>query len=204
MKTAILAITCLALISASHADELKPLNAKIMVRGYCFAGGGADKQAFGYGQSDNSPMKLADKQLGKEGEISLVALPTETVPFAKSYRGFRLLLINRTNSEVPFDASDSRVSIIQEALDTHGQWRPIEYLPSSWCGNSYHRVFLPAGHYWEFIAPQYGGAQKTKLRFALQGKQPIHSNEFEGSINPQQFTEKQGHTPTNLMDPYNE
>jgi hypothetical protein len=45
---------------------------------------------------------------------------------------------------------------------------------------------------------------KTKLRFILQGKEPICSNEFEGSINPGQFTHKRGHTPTNLMDPYDE
>jgi hypothetical protein len=29
-------------------------------------------------------------------------------------------------------------------------------------------------------------------------------NEFEGGINPEQFARKQGHTPDNLMDPYNE
>ena len=30
------------------------------------------------------------------------------------------------------------------------------------------------------------------------------SNEFEGSVNEEQFTVKQGHTPTSIMDPYND
>jgi hypothetical protein len=30
------------------------------------------------------------------------------------------------------------------------------------------------------------------------------SNEFEGAINVEQFSAKQGHTPTGLMDPYND
>jgi hypothetical protein len=35
-------------------------------------------------------------------------------------------------------------------------------------------------------------------------KMTIYSNEFEGSINGKQFTIKQGHTPTDIMDPSND
>jgi hypothetical protein len=139
--------------------------------------------------------------------LTLSAQPDQTVPFARSYRGFRLLLINATNSEVAFSASDSRLPIIQEALDSRGRWRPIEYLPESSCGNSYHSVFLPARHYFEFAVPAYTGKQRSRLRFVLQREQrgtPIYSNEFEGSINPRQFSKKQGHRPSSLMDPYDE
>jgi hypothetical protein len=204
MRTALYLILFFTLTSIGRADDLKPINLKFMLRGYCYAGSRPDKEALGgYGRSDNAP-KRSTTQQSKSGSVTLLALPNETVPFAKSYRGFRLLLINGTKSELALSASDSRIPIIQEALDSKGQWRPIEYLPESWCGNSYHHVFLPPRHYWQFAAPAYTGKQRTRLRFVLQQPAPTYSNEFEGSVNPVQFKKKQGHKPTNLMDPYDE
>jgi hypothetical protein len=189
MKRCFFALVCLGTAFACFADTLKPLNSKVMLPGNCFAGSRPDHKApGGYGPSDNAPKVSRRKQVGKDETISLIALPEEVVPFGGTNRGFRLLLVNRTKSEVAFKATDSRLSLIREALDSNGQWRPIEYLPAVWCGNSYHRVFLPAQHYWEFITPVYTGTQKTKLRFVLQTKPPIYSNEFDGSINPEQFT----------------
>lgn len=204
--TSISLLSLMTAMTVLGVEELKPVDVKFMVRGYCLAGSRVDQQALGgFGKADNSPKKIESSELGKADAISLVAVPDEAAPFAKTYQGFRLLLLNRTKTEAPFAASDSRLSIVQEAQDANGKWLPVEYLPSSWCGNSYHKVFLPAGHYWEFTAPKYTGAVKTKLRFVLQGgKAPVYSNEFEGSINLQQFTVKQGHTPTNIMDSYNE
>jgi hypothetical protein len=189
-------ILALALPALGAGDDLKPVDIKHMLPGYCHAGSRPDPKAIGgYGNSDNNPRRLTDKSIGTDGKVSLLALPDQAVPFGQSSRGFRLLLINRTKAEVAFPASDARLSIIQEALDSKGTWRPIEYLPRSFCGNSYHRVFLPRNAYWQFAPPSYSGPQKTKLRFVLQGQQPIYSNEFEGSINPEQFTKKQGHEP---------
>lgn len=48
------------------------------------------------------------------------------------------------------------------------------------------------------------GARAATETPASIGNSPLYSNEFEGSINPEQFTEKEGHNPTDLMDPYNE
>jgi hypothetical protein len=206
MKTISLRCILVALTAASAvlAAELKPVDVQFMLRGYCYAGSRPDKDApGGYGPSENMPKQLGELTHGRTNEISLVALPEEVKPFGASHSGFRLLLINRTRSELVLAASDSRIAIVQEALDEKGQWRPVEYLPSSWCGNSYHRVFLPAGHYWEFSAPRYSGTIKTKLRFVLQGKQPVYSNVFDGTINAKQFTVQQGHRPTSIMDPYN-
>ncbi len=206
MKRATLfAVVCCGFASFAFAEQLPPLDSNVMLRGYCSAGSRADPQALGgYGTSDNHPRRLKDTGIGQNGALRLVALPTDIAPFGQSHAGFRVLLVNRTPSEVALPASDSRVSIIQEALDAKGRWRAIEYLPESWCGNSDHRVFLPPNHYWEFVAPQYVGTRKTKLRFVLLGERPIYSTEFEGSINPQQLTTKQGHTPTSIMDPYTE
>ena len=195
----------LALGISAQAADLTNVNVSSMVRGYCFAGSRVDKQALGgFGQSDNAPQMVTDRSVGRDGQLALIAFPEKAVPFANKHRGMRLLLINRTKREAEFPASDSRISILQEAQDSKGRWKPIEYLPSSWCGNSYHRVFLPAGHYWEFAAPVYSGTMKTKLRFVLLGKHPLYSNEFEGSVNRGQFTQKQAHTPTDIMDPYND
>jgi hypothetical protein len=94
-------------------------------------------------------------------------------------------------------------------MDLDGKWKPVEYLPSSWCGNSYHSVFLGPNEFWEFAAAKLNGTIKTKLRFRLQmssDKQKaghIYSNEFDGSINPKQFTVQKDYTPAGLMDPYN-
>ena len=159
-----------------------------MQPGYCFAGSRADQHALGgYGKSSNAPKELGDLRLGSDGTVSLVALPSDQVPFAGKYRGFKLFLINRSRAEVAFSASDSRIPIVCEAKGDNGQWKEIEYLPSSSCGNSGHRVFLPERHYWEFAAPAYSGSIKTKMRFKFLGTPLLYSNEFDGIINISQF-----------------
>ena len=110
----------------------------------------------------------------------------------------------RTAGSAAIAASDSRLNLVQEAMDTDGTWKEIEYLPSSWCGNSYHSVYLAPHHYWEFVAPKYSGPQRTKLRFklTLSPDRVLYSTAYDGGIHPEQFTVKQGHNPTNIMDPY--
>lgn len=189
---------------------LKDLNVDFMLRGYIYAGTRIeDKKAFGgFGTSDNLP-KSADGSMNfPAGQVSLIALPDEETLFYNEFKGMKLILANTTDGQKAFSASDSRLYIVQEALDKDGKWKPVEYLPSSWCGNSYHTVFLGPNEFWEFAAAKFQGKQKTKLRFRLQlskgEKQTfIYSNEFEGSINPKQFTEQKPYTPAGIMDPYN-
>lgn len=78
-----------------------------------------------------------------------------------------MILANSTALPLQLKASDSRLSIIREALDEDGEWKPIEYLPKSWCGNSYHHVTLPSEHYWSFAAPVYAGPHRVQMRFVL-------------------------------------
>ena len=195
-----------------HAHgSLKELNVDFMMRGYFCAGSKIeDKQAFGgFGTSENFPKAIDPKMSVTRDEVSLIAMPDEAAVFAGKYKGMKVVLVNATNETVGFPASDSRLYIVQEALDRQGAWKPIEYLPSSWCGNSYHTVFLGPNEYWEFAAARYTGKFKTRLRFRLdeqksgREKITIYSNEFEGSVNSRQFTVQQGHTPTSIMDPYN-
>jgi hypothetical protein len=172
-------------------------------RGYFMAGSAVvDRDALGgFASSSNYPHPIG-RQV-PPGEVSLIALPDELSPFEGSHRGFLVVLANATAETVSFSASDSRLSIVREAVDPDGAWKPIEYLPSSWCGNSYHCVFLPAGEAWRFTAPTYRGTIATRMRFVLRREKgaSIYSNEFPGSINPGQFSTKEGHTPLGIMDP---
>src|SRR6266850_692586 len=73
------------------------------------------------------------------------------------------------------------------------RWRPIEYLPNSWCGNSYHHLDLRPGRHWTFHAPVYAGVFRTQMRFVLdQPALHLVSNEFAGTINLEQFEKRQG------------
>lgn len=179
------------------------LEVDFMLRGYCYA----DSQfrdteaAGGFGPCENSAHKVK-RDLPGDG-LFLLAQPTEKTSFGGK-PGMQLLLVNRTDDTLKFFACDSRLNIIQEAQDQAGNWQPIEYLPSSFCGNSYHHVYLRPDYSWQFSAPRYRGTFATKLRFTmnLDDGSKLHSNEFEGSVNLAQFTTKQGHQATNIMDPY--
>jgi hypothetical protein len=75
------------------------------------------------------------------------------------------------------------IYMTMQALDEHKIWRDIEYIPSSWSGNSYHQVFLGKNEYWEFEAPLYDGAMKTKLRLKLLYKRNVkHCFKLSGSL----------------------
>ena len=57
-------------------------------------------------------------------------------------------------------------------------------------------------------AAKFHGERRTKLRFRMdvgRGKEAkhIYSNEFDGSINPKQFTVQRPYSPAGIMDPYN-
>jgi len=180
----------LSCASLCHAADLKSIDTQTMLGVFYEAGSRADTDApGGYATSANYPEALGKNPFGINGEISLLALTNDVRAFNTTNVGFRVVLVNRTDHEVSLDASDSCIFLFQEALDRDGKWRRIEYLPPSFCGNSYHSVFLPTNHYWAFIVPTYSGTFKTRLRFVLRDKQPIYSNEFDGRINPAQFNE---------------
>ena len=133
----------------------------------------------------------------------------DTSTWLGRYPGARLYVVNSTSDTIRFEAQDSRLDIKMQAIDKTGTWRDIEYLPNSWCGNSYHEIELLSGYYFSFSIPVYKGSVKTKLRAELKyldpktGKEAImYSNEFKGSVNPGQFWRKLEYTPSNIMDPY--
>jgi hypothetical protein len=174
---------------AKNTTNVKSMNSSSLRAGSKIA----DKKALGgFGESSNMPKKIVSPDAKSSGHVYLLAQPTVAKKLGDG-KGMRLSLVNATRDTVAFDAVDGQLHIIQEAKSDSGEWKSIELAPTSWCGNSYHRVFLGVGEYWEFAAPRYEGTLKTKLRFSLiayEGKSILISKEFEGSINPEQFSVK--------------
>lgn len=194
-------LKCVALASllisvGCYAEELKPLSVFGIGESLYFAGSKIDPKSLGGNyKSDNMPKGIENENLGAPNALSLIALTDKQVPYrphqaGPMFRGFQLVLVNRTGKEISFRAQDSRVYIICEAQTSERVWKPIERLSHSDCGNSYHRVFLPDKHCWTFAVPIFAGSLKTKMRFKLVSEQTdlTYSHEFEGFINPAQWT----------------
>ncbi len=113
---------------------LTEVNVRFKVRGYCHAGTRKTdpNAAGGFGPSKNLPRPLTPEIAAEAGAVQVVAEPDTLTVFGKSHRGMRVLLVNATDAGAWFDASDSRIAVLQEAQDEDGQWKPIEYLPQSW------------------------------------------------------------------------
>ena len=130
--------------------------------------------------------------------------------FANRYNGHMLYLANTTAGTVVFEAQDSNLFLMMQAQDDKGEWRDIEYNPSSFCSNSYHQVFLAPGQCWQLAVPAYTGGQPTQLRARLRASQSsgkrqhpdLFSNPFPGSVNPTQFWRTEGHSHQGIMDPH--
>jgi hypothetical protein len=167
---------------------LVPLTTSTRVAPYFDAGTGAvDETALGgFSRSENRPLRI-DRPTGPD-RVSLIAFPSAEAVFREKHRGFLVTLENQTGEALWLNAVDSKLRIVREARDFSGQWKAVESLPTSWCGNSYHRVALPANHYWAFVAPVYDGSMRTMMRFVLRDKdRELVSNEFEGMIDPLLF-----------------
>lgn len=190
-------------IAQTPPPVLQKAEFQFQLRGYCLAYSKNITGPGGHGRSENFPQAVPQELLQKR-EVAL-AIDLKSRPFADKYEGFTLRLVNGTPDAVDFSASDSRLAIVQEAQDEQGVWKEVEYLPRSWCGNSYHTLRLRSQECWEFAAPRYSGPVKTKLRFKFTHAQKIlYSDAFDGGIHPEQFSIMQGHQPRGLMDPYKE
>ena len=96
--------------------------------------------------------------------------------------GVKIEFWNSTDQDEWVRAADGNMLAWLEALDGK-DWKPIEYHPFSDCGNSFHRVVLPAGYEWEYnkIVPK--GDWRTFVRWvAVKDKMRITSNMMLMSI----------------------
>jgi len=164
------------------------LNIKYMNNSYCY---GIDspylnpKEAEGL--TTNLPVDFPLYYKPSTKKLELRVFLTQKSIFKKSYAGFKLLLANPTDKNITIAHEDSRFNIIAQAKDSNGTWRDIEHLPHSTCGNSFGTYQLPAHKTWVFSAPIYNGNIKVKLRYKMGN---ILSNEFNGTINKEQFSVK--------------
>ena len=194
---------------------LRPLNIDFMNRGYFYAYSTPENKdsddSGGWAVSPNVPTKIKGNRFQKNS-FAITIDTNATATFANDHLGFKLFISNTTADTVKFNAQDSRLYLKLQAQDNNGDWRDIEYLPSSWCGNSYHKIQLEPGSYWNFTIPKYSGEFQTKIRAELKyiykdkarTDKVIYSNIIEGSINPGQFWNKRTYYPGGLMDPYND
>ena len=201
--------------SSSLPDPaLSDLNIDYMLRGYFHAYSspqktGEEVRGGGWAISNNIPQKLSADQFENNGlHVTIDSQAIDT--FSGSFRGLPVYIYNTTNDTCQFRAEDSRLYMKTQALDESGNWKDIDYLPHSWCGNSYHIVSLEPGAYWKFVIPRYGGEISTKLRIELQyidrlnpkKNEVLHSNIIDGKVNPGQFWNKRPYYPQGIMDPY--
>ncbi|NPA33369.1 MAG: hypothetical protein GXO48_00360 [Chlorobi bacterium] len=117
---------------------------------------------------------------------------SKIVPFGEhsyeKYRGYKIFIVNKTDSVVKLPAINSILYAVAEVY-YKGKWHEIEYILYSWCGNSYHSVFLRPGEYWEDVVPKYTGRIKSKMRYKLflTEEQYVLSNEVPISFNLSQL-----------------
>lgn len=195
----------------SPKNSISKLDIDFMLRGYFYASSPLKKESDynGWGESGNI-FKKGVLPKHKKDSFGVYINSEETILFNNTYEGFKLYISNNTKDTIHFNAQDSRLYLTIQAKDKNNVWKDIEHIPNSWCGNSYHSIFLPSNHYWEFSVPKYYGEFKTLLRAKLLYKtslkdksKPIYSNTFKGSINPAQFWRKDNYQPRSIMDPYN-
>jgi len=197
---------------------LKTLNIDYMNRGYFYAYSKPNNNDIGgFGGSRNFPLTITTENF-PINTLSIVVDQNKQDTIQNTYIGYKVFVSNNSKTNIDFNAQDSRLYMKVQAQNDKGIWKDIEYLPSSWCGNSYHTLTLEKMNYWTFTTPKYEGELKTKLRIELNYIDPkdktekrrnrkeitIYSNEFEGSINPGQFWNKQQYYPNGIMDPYND
>lgn len=196
----------LILVSGAMAQALQDVNIHYMLRGSIIASSSiVDKKALGgFAKYGAIPQKIGDS-LNLNGKGIILKIDTKRASVIENaYHGYTLFLANKTDTILPFYASDSRLKIIAEVY-YKGKWSPIEYLPSSGCGNSYHTVYLNPNEYWQFKIPKFTGDIKTKLRYTLlwDVDTKIHSNTIGTRINKDQLTKKLNSPSRSIMDPYN-
>lgn len=94
-----------------------------------------------------------------------------------------VLIINEESDTIEISYGDY-LPMIMEAMDSTGQWRPIQEMFQYMCGNGLGTYLLPPNNCVLTFAPIFNGEFKTKIRFTIGNN---HSESFNGSIHYRQF-----------------
>ncbi len=126
----------------------------------------------------------------KNYDVNLLPPPEngERVYLPENFRAFPAFIRNTTADTLFLDNEDGRLTMIREARDASGEWKPIEYWNHSLCGNSFGQCIIPPGNLAVIKIPHYGGNYKTKMRLKCQaGGKVYYSQTFVGRMNKAQF-----------------
>jgi hypothetical protein len=149
--------------------------------------------AYGFGPDERVINNPSAKHHGAVGNPKAVANLPQHVPsqegrltlwadFASTVAGgVPLFLVNQSNEEKKFYSQDSDIHIVLEFKKEDGSWKRAQARLSSWCGNSYYPVTLPARHYFEFKGYRAAKGTVRTVRYA-NSAEGIYSNEGEGVI----------------------
>ena len=106
----------------------------------------------------------------------------------KTYRYYPVYVANNTPNTKVFKGKDQHVIVIQEALDSNKNWRPIEGRKLFFCGIGYWGLKIHSNEFVALLIPKYDGKFKTKIRLRLEIGDIIYvSTPYEGYINQKQF-----------------
>ncbi len=146
--------------------------------------------AGGWYHSPNKPVAIPASLKAPENAVSILVDADSVAVCRPRTLGRIVRIVNTTKQEAAFAACDSTLRLVLEAKDSEGKWMAIESEPDSFCGNSYHRAFLPEGKMWVVAVPVHAGTFKTKLRYRLMrtykdDSDAILSAEFDGEVNPE-------------------
>lgn len=217
MRLFILSITALTSVqffAQETSTELLPMSIDHQLRGQFYAASPSHEVYIGlggWGASYNEYQPITEKH-GYGKKVGIVVDTESQEEYRGGFMGLSVYLFNTTRDTAFFDAQDSRLELKMQAKDEKGTWRDIEYLPGSWCGNSYHTLYLPPNQYWDFVIPEFTGSMNTQIRivgsywpvYGEPEKIMLGSNSFFASINPGQFSNREGYQCQGIMDPYDE
>lgn len=100
----------------------------------------------------------------------------------------RVTIENHLGIDTNLRIQDGKIPHIREAKNRLGIWKPIEYWPTAWCGQSYRHTYLKKGNSISFNIQEYTGRFKTNIRIRvhINGKD-YFSAPYTGRINYGQF-----------------
>lgn len=201
-------------VSSEVSNGMKPLNIDSRMEATVRVGSPRLHPVQGLGgwsSSENHFEPYTSTNL-RSGIHVIVSSPEASEEFPSSISR-EVQFINLEGDTLIASAQDSRLNTLIEAKNADGEWVPIQIYRGSWCGNSYHEVYLPTGNAWNWRIPEFEGGFETELRVAIYGvmtwdngehSEPftLYSEPYPGSINPAQFWRENMYSQRGLMHPY--
>jgi len=179
-----------ALAPNARAEALRPTSLDTSLPSVAFAASRfTDPDIRFHRQSRNYSKPIESYTLASTDTVFIEIFPEEVVPFATSYEGMRVRLLNYGQSSLGTPALNAAIDLVQEVETKDGTWKPIETLPESCCGLERTRFFLEPGHYWDFSLPKYSGAipARIRVRFTASDGESWVSPAYDGGYNEEQL-----------------